>query len=182
MAKMLPSVDNKLANLLTALTLGIVRFFSVPQGYYRIITQWGKYVGYAEPGLAKCLYLWGFYRKPDRLVPYLEQVRDYPKEIVFTKDGVECEIDTVVFFKIVDIFKAIYEVEDYEEAIKSLVQAILRNECGNLSARELLAGRKKLAEELRKQLDIDTEPWGIEVRLVEIKGIKILTKTATTGG
>lgn len=170
-----PGEDNKLAVFLTVLTLGIVRFYAVPQGYYRVVTAFGRFIRVSHPGLSHCLSMFGLYQKPGSLIPSMEQVRDYEHETVFTKDGVECVIDTVVFFRIEDVLKAVYEVEDYEEAIKSLVQAILRNECGNLSARELLASRKKLTEQLREQLDIDTNPWGIQVRLVEIKGINILT-------
>lgn len=167
--------DNKLANILTLLTLGIYRFFSVPQGYYRIVTAFGKYIRVSSPGLSSCLTLWGLYQKPGNLIPTMEQVRDYENETIYTKDGVECDIDAVVFFRIDDVMKAIFDVEDYEKAIKNLVQAILRNESGNLSARELLASRKKLAEEIRNHLDKDTAPWGIKVRLVEIKGIIIKT-------
>jgi regulator of protease activity HflC (stomatin/prohibitin superfamily) len=174
--------DNKLANLLTLLTLGVYRFYAVPQGYWRAVTAFGKFIRVSDPGLSRCLTLWGFYQKPGQLIPSMEQVRDYEDESVFTKDGVECVIDTVVFFTVQDVLKAVYEVQDYESAIKSLVQAILRNECGNLAARELLASRKKLAEQLRTQLDVDTEPWGINVRLVEIKGIKIKMNEQTGGG
>jgi len=173
-----PGQDNKLANLLTLLTLGVRRYYAVPQGYYRVVTAFGKFRKVSMPGLSSCLTLWGLYQKPGDLIPSKEQVRDYEDERVFTKDGVECIIDTVVFFKIEDVLKAIYEVENYEMAIKSLVQAILRNECGNRAARELLSSRKALTEELRTQLDVDTDPWGIKVRLVEIKGIKINTNSA----
>ena len=174
----IPGQDNKLANLLTVLTLGVIRFYAVPQGYFRVVTAFGKFRRVSTPGLSSCLSFWGFYQKPGDLIPSKEQVRDYEDEGVFTKDGVECSIDTVVFFKIDDVLKAIYEVEDYEMAIKCLVQAILRNECGNRAARELLSSRKALTEQLRAQLDIDTTPWGIQVRLVEIKGIKINTNAA----
>jgi regulator of protease activity HflC (stomatin/prohibitin superfamily) len=170
--------DNKLAGLLTLLSLGMFRFFSVPQGYWRIVTAFGRFVRIAEPGLSKCVSILGFYQRPGSLIPSKEQVHDYEGEKVFTRDGVECIIDTVVFLRVVDVLKAIYEIESYEMAIKGLVQAILRNECGNMSARELLASRKQLTERLRAQLDTDTDPWGISVRLVEIKGIEIKTNTA----
>jgi regulator of protease activity HflC (stomatin/prohibitin superfamily) len=84
-------------------------------------------------------------------------------------------IDSVVFYTIKDPFKATFEIENYRGAVESLVQATLRNECGNLSARELLAGRQKLADQLRSQLDKDTAPWGIAVRLVEITDIRMTT-------
>ncbi len=157
--------------LLSLLTLGIIRFFSVPQGYVRFVTAFGKFRRKCEPGLGHCVSFLGLYQKPTRLVPIMEQVRDYPKESVFTRDGVKCRIDSVVFFTIKDSFKAVFEVEDHEAAIFSLVRATLRNECGNLAARELLSGRERLADRLRSQLDKDTEPWGISVRLVEITDI-----------
>lgn len=172
-----PREDNKLANLLTILTLGIIRFYSVPQGYWRAVTAFGKFILVSEPGLSRCLSLWGFYQRPGKLIPSMEQVRDYGDEKVLTKDGVECMIDAVVFFRIKDVLKAIFDVQDYEVAIKALVQAILRNECGNLAVRELLASRKKLAEELRTILEKDAEPFGMTVRLVEIKGINIMNNS-----
>lgn len=171
----IPAEDNRLAHVLTLTTAGLRRFYAVPQGYCRLVTAFGKFRKVSQPGLSSCLSFWGLYQKPGDLIPTKEQVRDYEDEKVFTKDGVECVIDTVVFFRIADVRRAVYEVEDYELAIKSLVQAILRNECGNLAARELLASRKQLTEQLRTQLDVDTDPWGIKVRLVEIKGIRIIT-------
>ncbi len=83
----------------------------------------------------------------------------------------------MIFYKIVDAIKAVYEIRDYKVAIEDLVKAILRNECGSVPARELLSGREQLAAKLRDALDRDTEPWGIHVRLVELKGIDIAVQT-----
>jgi regulator of protease activity HflC (stomatin/prohibitin superfamily) len=168
------SAGNKLVCvLLSVFTLGVRRFFSVPQGYARIVTAFGKFIRAAQPGLNSCLSLWGLYQRPGMLVPIMEQVREYPKENVFTRDGVGCTIDVVVFFTIREPGKAVFEVEDYETAIRNLIQATLRNECGNLATRELLAGREKLAQRLKESLEKDTAPWGISVRLVELTGIEM---------
>ena len=165
-----------LAKFLTILTLGIFRFFTVPQGYIRVIIRFGKFIREAPPGMSHCLSIWGLWQKVGSFIPTKEQVRDYSEELVYTRDGVECIIDTVVFFRIANVEKAIYEIEDYEIAIENLVQAILRSECGDLSTSDLLRSRKALAKSLQETLDTDTDPWGIEVRLVELKGIKISTK------
>jgi regulator of protease activity HflC (stomatin/prohibitin superfamily) len=171
--------DNRLAcALLTIATLGIVRFFSVPQGYVCLITAFGRYRRTCNPGLGSCLWLWGIYEQLLDAIPTKEQVRTYDNESVFTRDGVNCIIDTVVFYTIKEPFKATFEIDNYQGAVESLVQATLRNECGNLSARELLAGRQRLASQLRGQLDNDTTPWGISVRLVEITDIKMATTQA----
>ena len=176
-----PKKDNKLANLLTVVFLFIYRFFSVPQGYCRVVTAFGKYVRVSKPGLRGCLSFWGFYRKPGKLIPTMEQILHYEGEKVFTSDGVECIIDTVAFFRIHDFFKAVYEVEDYEAGIEILIQTILRSGCGDLLARDLLPSRNKLAEQLRNQLEVDCEPWGISFRLVEIKIVKIINKASLKG-
>lgn len=159
--------------LLSLVTLGILRFFSVPQGSVRIITAFGKYVRAAKPGLRSYLSFWGLYQKAGVLVPVKEQVKDYREEDVFTRDGVRCTIHTVVYFSIADPAKAIFDIDDYQTAIRELVRAALRNECGDLPAMQLLAGRRKLIENLLKTLGKDTEPWGITVRLVEITEITL---------
>jgi regulator of protease activity HflC (stomatin/prohibitin superfamily) len=51
-----------------------------------------------------------------------------------------------VYFTITDPAKAIFDVDDYQTAIRELVRAALRNECGDLPAMALLAGRRKLRE------------------------------------
>lgn len=157
--------------LLTLATLGMRKYFSVPQGFVCLITAFGKYVRTADPGLGSCLSIWGLYQKADVMVPVKEQVKDYKKEDVFTRDGVRCTIDTVVYFKITDPVKAVFDIDDYETAIRELVRATLRNECGDLPAMELLAGRRKLIENLRRTLGAETQPWGIAIRLVEITEI-----------
>jgi len=161
---------------LTFLTLGILRFFIVPQGYCRVVTQWGKFLRIAEPGMNFCWFFWGLFQKPDKEIPLLEQVRDYPDEKVYTKDGVEVLIDSVVYFTVKDPYSALFKVQDYEQAIKALVQSILRNECGNLTVRELFAARAELAKRLQDQLIHGSAPWGIDIRLVEIKNLEVMQK------
>src|SRR5258708_5636088 len=117
-------MDNKpLCALLSFLTLGILRFFVVPLGSFRFVLLYGKPVRYAESGLNRCLSLWGLYESPGPLIPSKEQFDDYKEEMVFTKDGVKCTIEVVVFYRITDAVKAVYEIGDYKTALKDLVQA-----------------------------------------------------------
>jgi len=102
-----------------------------------------------------------------------QQTWSYPKENVYTSDGVKCTIDVFVVYKIVSPVKAIFEIENYEGAIKSLVQATLRNECGHLAARQLLAGRQQLVRQLKNTLDEETGSWGVNVQNVEITEIEM---------
>jgi len=162
--------------LLTILTLGIIQFFIVPQGYCRVITQWGRFVRIVKPGMGYCWSLWGLFQKPAALVPIMEQIRDYSEEMVYTKDGVEVIIDTAIYFTIFDPFKALFEVQNYDQAIQASIQSILRNECGKLTTRELFSGRSGLTTTLQEQLTEVASPWGITVRLVEIKRLEVQQK------
>lgn len=148
----------------------------VPQGYGRVVTRWGKFVRITNPGMNFCWYIWGLCERPGKIVPLMEQVRDYPEELVYTKDGVEVLVDSVVYFKIEDVYKALFEVQDYEQAIKAAIQSILRNECGSLTTRELFSARYELAKRLQQALIEVSCPWGIKIRLVEIKGLTVAKK------
>jgi regulator of protease activity HflC (stomatin/prohibitin superfamily) len=159
--------------LMSLLTLGIVRFFVVEQGTIQLVTAFGRLHGFGKPGLNSCLSFWGMYKKPGAVVPTSEQIDPYDGELVFTSDGVKCLIDVMICYRIVDPGKALFEVSDYRSAIYNLVQSVLRNECGKLPARSMLQSREPMAANIQKTLERDCGPWGISIRLVEIKNIQL---------
>ena len=136
------SADQTLAWILTILALGLIHFFAVPEGRARIITRWGKFIRQAKPGMSFCWSFWGFWQRVELgMIDMRVQTREYPTKRIFTKDALECDIDTVVYFVIIDAGKALFKVDDYEFAIENFIQATLRNECGKKAARDLLSGR-----------------------------------------
>ncbi len=159
--------------LMSLATLGILKFFVVDQGTIRLVTAFGRLHVFAKPGLNSCLTFWGMYRKPGAVIPTFEQIDPYDGELVFTSDGVKCLIDVMICYRIVDPAKALFEVSDYRSAIYNLVQSVLRNECGKLPARTMLASRESMAANIQKTLERDCAPWGISIRLVEIKNIHL---------
>ena len=162
-----------LASILSMLTLWIVKFFEVEQGYVTIVTAFGKVKTLSLPGLNSCFSLWGLYKKPSKTISVKEQISENPFQEVYTKDGVKCEVHVIVYFTITDAEKAVFSVENYEAAVNNLCESIIRNGCGEKTARELLASRTDMASSFRSQLDSGTTAWGIKVRLVEIKNLKI---------
>lgn len=164
--------DQTMAWILTIATLGIIRFIAVAEGQSRIVTRWGKFIRQTGSGMTAIFSCWGlFERVAPGSIDVRVQTRDYPTKTIFTRDALECDIDTVVYFKITDAGKAHFQVDDYELAIEDFIQATLRNECGKKSARDLLAGRDEINEALRQELESVTRNWGIEIRRVEIKDI-----------
>jgi regulator of protease activity HflC (stomatin/prohibitin superfamily) len=135
--------------------------------------SFGKLSRVEPPGLRKCLSLWGLLEKVGPSIPTAEQVFPFDNESVFTSDGVKCLIDIMVCYRIVDVNKALFEVNNYLSAVQALVQSVMRNECGKLPARGILSSREQMADNIKSSIAKDCEPWGIAVRLVEIKNIEI---------
>ena len=117
------------------------------------------------------------------LVPYgIERMRrmdlriialDIAPQDTITKDNVSCTVNAVVYFRVVDPAKAVVEVEDYYFATSQIAQTTLRSVVGQSELDELLAQRERINEIVRRIIDMETDPWGIEVTAVEIKDIDL---------
>ncbi len=98
---------------------------------------------------------------------------DVPTQDVITKDNVSVKVNAVVYFRVVESTKAIVEVENFLYATSQLAQTTLRSVLGEGILDELLSKREKLNLRLQEILDQHTDPWGIKVSLVEIKGVDL---------
>jgi regulator of protease activity HflC (stomatin/prohibitin superfamily) len=98
---------------------------------------------------------------------------DVPTQDVITRDSVSVKINAVIYFRVVDPLRAIVEVENYLYATSQLAQTTLRSVLGEVDLNDLLSQREKLNQRLQEILDQHTDPWGIKVSLVEIKGVDL---------
>ena len=105
------------------------------------------------------------------IIDLREQVYDFPKQNVITKDNVQTEINALLYFQIVDPFKAVYEINNLPNAIEKLTQTTLRNIIGELELDETLTSRDTINTKLRVVLDDATNKWGIKVNRVELQDI-----------
>ncbi len=111
----------------------------------------------------------------DRMVkvPLRTVVLDVPPQDVITKDNVSVKVNAVVYFRVVDPNRAIVSVENYLYATSQLSQTTLRSVLGQADLDELLAERDKLNERLQEIIDLQTDPWGIKVSMVEVKHVDL---------
>ncbi len=100
-----------------------------------------------------------------------ENVLDFPKQNVITKDNVGIEIDALLYFQITDPVKATYEIANLPDAIERLTQTTLRNVIGELELDQTLTSRDDINNKLRMILDEATDKWGVKVNRVELKDI-----------
>jgi regulator of protease activity HflC (stomatin/prohibitin superfamily) len=90
---------------------------------------------------------------------------------VITKDNVQTEINALLYFQIVDPFKATYEINNLPNAIEKLTQTTLRNIIGELELDETLTSRDTINKKLSAVLDDATDKWGVKVNRVELQDI-----------
>ena len=153
----------------------------IPQSETRIIERLGRYHATLKPGVniiipfvdrAKDIVAMvrGRYVYTNN-IDLREQVYDFPKQNVITKDNVQTEINALLYFQIVDPFKAVYEINNLPNAIEKLTQTTLRNIIGELELDETLTSRDTIHTKLRVVLDDATNKWGIKVNRVELQDI-----------
>ncbi|MEM6838744.1 MAG: SPFH domain-containing protein [Cyanobacteria bacterium P01_C01_bin.120] len=100
-----------------------------------------------------------------------ERVLDVPPQSCITRDNVSISVDAVVYWRIVDMEKAYYKVENLQAAMVNLVLTQIRAEMGKLELDETFTARSEINESLLRELDISTDPWGVKVTRVELRDI-----------
>src|SRR5687767_8777424 len=154
--------------LLVIVLIWIFNSLNVLREYERgVIFRLGRLVADAKgPGL-----IWVFWPIDKIVRVSLRTITmDVPSQDVITEDNVSVKVNAVVYFRVVDPGRAIVEVENYLYATSQLAQTTLRSVLGEVVLDDLLSKREKLNQRLQEILDLHTDPWGIKVGLVEIKG------------
>nr|WP_263011588.1 MULTISPECIES: SPFH domain-containing protein [unclassified Laspinema] len=141
----------------------------INQGNEALVETLGKYNGRKlEPGLR---LLTPFLDKIVYKGTIREKVLDIPPQQCITRDNVSISVDAVVYWRIMDMEKAYYKVENLQSAMVNLVLTQIRAEMGKLELDETFTARSEINEILLRELDISTDPWGVKVTRVELRDI-----------
>ena len=140
----------------------------VPQACTFIIERLGTYRTTWETGIHMKV---PFIDRVAKKISLKEKVADFAPQAVITKDNVTMQIDTVLFYQIVDPKLYTYGIERPIVAIENLSATTLRNIIGDLELDQTLTSRDIINTRMREILDEATDPWGIKVNRVELKNI-----------
>lgn len=151
------------------IVVAFIRGFKiVPQAKAYVVERLGAYKTTWSTGVH---FVVPFIDKVANKISLKENVVDFPPQPVITKDNVTMQIDTVVFFRIVDPKMFTYGVEKPMMAIENLTATTLRNIIGDLELDATLTSRDVINSKITHVLDEATDPWGIKINRVELKNI-----------
>jgi regulator of protease activity HflC (stomatin/prohibitin superfamily) len=140
----------------------------INQGNSALVERLGSYNKRLEPGVNVIVPFIDkiVYRETIR-----EKVLDIPPQQCITRDNVSISADAVVYWRIVDMERAYYKVENLRMAMVNIVLTQIRAELGRLELDETFTARSQINEALLQDLDVSTEPWGVKVTRVELRDI-----------
>lgn len=140
----------------------------VPQNRAFVIERFGKFQSTKEAGL-------------NFIVPFIdvvaadrslkEQAVDVPEQSAITKDNISLSVDGVLYFRVLDPYKATYGVDDYVFAVTQLAQTTMRSELGKMELDKTFEERDLLNTNIVSAINDASTPWGIQVLRYEIKDI-----------
>ena len=170
-----------LALALVAILIVKKALIIIPQSETKIIERLGRYYDTLGAGVnfiipfidsAKTIVVLNHGRYSySSTIDLREQVYDFPSQNVITKDNIQMEINALLYFQIMDPYKAAYEINNLPNAIEKLTQTTLRNIIGEMELDETLTSRDTINTKLRLVLDDATDKWGVKVNRVELQDI-----------
>jgi regulator of protease activity HflC (stomatin/prohibitin superfamily) len=129
----------------------------------------GRYTGTRNPGLT---WIFVGFQRIIRVDLRVDTV-DIPQQEVITKDNVTVGINAVVYYRVTTPDRAVLEIQNYRSAVALYAQAALRDVIGGVELDTLLSEREKIADEIKKIVDVATDPWGIDVGTIKIQDIEL---------
>lgn len=144
---------------------GIVIIRPVEDG---LIETFGKFTGMAKKGL-------------NITIPFIQEVVkinitekrvDIKPQTIITKDKLNVDVDGVVYYKVFDARKACYSVDDYISSVPSLARTTLRAVIGKMTLSDANEKRQEINNKIEKELEKQTQEWGISVIRVELQRIE----------
>jgi regulator of protease activity HflC (stomatin/prohibitin superfamily) len=100
-----------------------------------------------------------------------ERFIEIPSQTNITKDNAPISIDFLIYWRIIDPYRSIVEVQNFEGALQNIATTTLRAVIGDILLDDVLSKREQINEVLRTKMDEVTERWGGKVTTVEIREI-----------
>ena len=142
----------------------------VPQSEEYVVERFGKYRQTLHAGIN---LLVPFLDRIEHKIAILERQLDAFEISVITRDNVEIELETTVFYRVVDAAKSVYRIKDVPLALRTTAESIIRSAAGKLELDDIQSSRQLMNEEILKNLREASEVWGLEITRSEITDVRV---------
>ncbi len=142
----------------------------VPQSEKFVVERFGRLKSVLGPGIN---FIVPFLDVVRHKVSILERQLPNASQDAITRDNVLVEIDTSVFYRILEPEKTVYRIRDVDGAISTTVAGIVRAEIGKMDLDEVQSNRSQLIGEIKKSVESAVDDWGIEVTRAEILDVNL---------
>jgi len=140
----------------------------VAQGYVGMVSRFGKFYKSVDPGLTRINPMTESLQKVDIKI----QIAEIPKQAIMTKDNVSVQIDSVLYWHIIDPYQALYGINDVKKALIERTQTTLRHILGARVLQDCIENREAISFEIAEVIEPAAKTWGIKVESILIKDIQ----------
>lgn len=151
-------------------------YITVPQGSAGIVTKFGKAYKVVDPGL----HFVNSMTEEMNLVSVKVVITDVPRQMVMTKDNVSVNIDSIVYWHIIDPFLARFKVADIADALKQRTMTTLRDTIGSYPLQTIIENRSVLNKEIYSIISNVAKSWGVVVEAILITDIQFSVELQET--
>lgn len=176
-------IRTNLDSIIPILVLGFVLILIfkginvVPQSKVYVVERFGKFTKTLNAGLN---FIVPFLDKVAHRLSILERQLPQFNISVITRDNVEVQLESTVFYRIVDAAASVYRIQDIDLALHTASESIIRSAAGKLELDDLQSSRESMNEEIAKNLQDAATVWGIEITRTEITDVVIDERTKET--
>lgn len=151
---------------LLSIMVGGIRIIN--QGNEALVERFGRYQRKLGPGISFIFPLLDYIVLRDST---REQILDIPKQGAITRDNVSIDIDAVAFWRIIELEKTYYAVEDVEQSLAESVTTEIRSTIGTINFEEVFSSTAKVNKIVLKNIERKAQRWGVEIRDIELQEI-----------
>jgi len=142
----------------------------VPQSEQHVVERFGRLKAVLGPGIN---FIVPFLDRVAHEVSILERQLPTAKQDAITSDNVLVQVDTSVFYRILEPEKTVYRIRDVDAAIATTVAGIVRAEIGKMELDQVQSNRNELIGQIKILVEDSVEDWGIEVTRAEILDVNL---------
>lgn len=170
-------ITDMIGQNIALIVLAIVIFFAVssavrivPQSEKYVVERFGRLRSVLGPGIN---FIVPFLDRVAHKISVLERQLPSSRQDAITADNVLVQVETSVFYRIIEPEKTVYRIRDIDAAIATTVAGIVRSEIGTMELDQVQSNRARLIERIRESLANVVDDWGIEVTRAEILDVNL---------